>query len=125
LPDLRPLSGLRHSVTATVLPSGTKLGMGIATLPAIPTREVKGMAHHQGKTGISDPTYNLVSVLYHALQGAETYDQYIQDAESEGMNDLAQFFRDVQKEERHRADRAKELLHQHLGRSKGGHRAAA
>jgi rubrerythrin len=83
------------------------------------------MTHHKGKTGTSDPTYNLVSVLYHALQGAETYDMYIQDAESEGMNDLAQFFRDVQKEERHRADRAKELLHQHLGRSKGGQRAAA
>ena len=82
------------------------------------------MAEHR-KTGTSDPTYNLVSILYHALQGAETYDQYIKDAESQGSSDLANFFRDVQKEERQRADRAKDLLHQHLGQSRGSHRAAA
>jgi non-homologous end joining protein Ku len=28
--------------------------------------------------GIPDEIYDIVSVLYHALQGAETYDQYIQ-----------------------------------------------
>ena len=27
-------------------------------------------------TGTSNPTYNLVSVLYHALQGAELYQKY-------------------------------------------------
>jgi hypothetical protein len=28
------------------------------------------------KTGTSDPTYNLISVAYHALQGAENYERY-------------------------------------------------
>lgn len=56
------------------------------------------------------PTYNLVSVLYHALQGAETYDQYIRDAEQSNDRNLATFFRDVQTEEKERADRAKKLL---------------
>jgi hypothetical protein len=28
-----------------------------------------------GNTGTSNPTYNLVSVLYHALQGAENYEK--------------------------------------------------
>ena len=66
-------------------------------------------------TGAQDKTYNLVSILYHALQGAETYQQYIRDAEQNGDQDLAQFFREVQEEERRRAERAKQLLGQRLG----------
>ena len=37
-----------------------------------------------GNTGTRDVIYDLVSVLYHALQGAETYDQYIKDAQQRG-----------------------------------------
>jgi rubrerythrin len=66
-------------------------------------------------TGAQDKTYNLVSILYHALQGAETYQQYIRDAEQSGDQDLVQFFRQVQEEERRRAERAKQLLGQRLG----------
>ena len=61
-------------------------------------------------TGVKDEHYNLVSILYHALQGAETYDTYIRDAEGAGDQELVQFFRAVQEEERRRAARAKELL---------------
>jgi rubrerythrin len=61
-------------------------------------------------TGVRDEHYNLVSILYHALQGAETYDTYISDAESAGDQELAQSFRQVQEEEHRRAARAKELL---------------
>ncbi len=67
-----------------------------------------------GDTGTRDVTYNLVSVLYHALQGAEVYDQYIRDAEQQGNQDLAQFFRDTKEEDSRRADRAKQLLGQLL-----------
>jgi hypothetical protein len=67
-------------------------------------------------TGTKDATYNLVSVLYHALQGAETYAQYASDAGSD--QDLANFFREVQQQEQQRADRAKQLLAQRL--QKGG-----
>ncbi len=65
-------------------------------------------------TGTRDVAYNLVSILYHALQGAEVYDQYIRDAEQQGNQDLAQFFRDTKEEDRRRADRAKQLLGQQL-----------
>ena len=65
-------------------------------------------------TGTKDKHYNLTSVLYHALQGGEVYDQYISDAEGEGDDELAQFFRDVQEEERQRAERAKSLLSQRI-----------
>lgn len=70
-----------------------------------------------GNTGTTDVTFDLVSILYHALQGAGTYDQYIRDAEQGGDNDLAQFFRDTKEENKLRADRAKQLLAQRLSRS--------
>ena len=59
-------------------------------------------------TGTKDATYNLVSVLYHALQGADLYEQYANDAGSD--QDIANFFREVQQQEQQRADRAKQLL---------------
>jgi len=69
-----------------------------------------------GSTGTTDVTYNLVSILYYALQGAETYDQYIRDAEQKNDKDLAQFFRDTKEENQRRADRAKQLLAQRLAK---------
>jgi hypothetical protein len=71
-------------------------------------------------TGTQDVHYNLISVLYHTLQGAETSVQYVSDAEESGDEELAQFFRDVQEEDRRRAERAKTLLGQRL--SHGGRR---
>ncbi|MFN8475596.1 MAG: hypothetical protein U0822_25670 [Anaerolineae bacterium] len=77
------------------------------------------MSEQQSQTGTRDTTYDLVSILYHALQGAETYGQYMQDAEGRGDKDVAQFFGQVQQEERQRADRAKQLLQQQLTKSNG------
>ncbi len=72
------------------------------------------MSNGEQKTGTKDEHFNLVSVLYHALEGGEAYDQYIADAEASGDQDLAQYFRDVQTEERERAQRAKRLLLERL-----------
>jgi hypothetical protein len=66
-------------------------------------------------TGTSNPEYNLVSVLYHALQGAELYEKYASDAG--GDQDLASFFREVQQQEQQRAERAKQLLAARFQRS--------
>jgi len=68
------------------------------------------MAGGESATGISNATYDLVSVLYHALEGGATYDKYIQDAEQEGDQELAQFFRQVQQDEAQRAQQANPLL---------------
>lgn len=68
------------------------------------------MAGGESATGISNARYNLVSVLYHALEGGATYERYIQDAEQEGDEELAQFFRQVQQEDAQRAQQAKSLL---------------
>lgn len=77
-------------------------------------RKYRNGAEFNWQTGTRDETYNLVSILYHALQGAETYDQYISDAEGRGDQDLAQFIRDTKEEDQRRADRAKQLLAQCL-----------
>jgi rubrerythrin len=63
-------------------------------------------------TGVSDPTFNLVSILYHALQAAQTYDTYIRDADQHGDTNLAQFLRRLQSEDRNRAQYAMQLLMQ-------------
>jgi rubrerythrin len=67
-------------------------------------------------TGTGDTVYDLVSIIYHALQGAETYGMYIADAEEVGDAELAKFFKEVQDDERQRADRAKKLLAGRLGK---------
>ena len=42
------------------------------------------MSESEQKTGLSDNVYNLTSVLYHAGEGGQVYDKYIEDAEREG-----------------------------------------
>lgn len=66
-------------------------------------------------TGIKDPHYDLISVLYHALQGADTLDQYIRDAEGNGDSEIAQYFKDVQQQYRQAAERGKGMLKTKLG----------
>jgi hypothetical protein len=66
------------------------------------------------KTRTSNPAYDLVSVMYHALQGAETYDRYIADAEERGDRELADFFRATQDHNCEIADQAKALLRSRL-----------
>lgn len=78
----------------------------------------------QGDTGTPDITYNLISTIYHTLQGAETEAMYIADAEQSGDQELIQFFRDIKEENQRRAERAKQLLARYVGQSSGQSRAA-
>lgn len=71
-------------------------------------------AQKQANTGTSNEQYNLVSVLYHSLEAAATYEQYIQDANQAGDNDLANFFQEVKDTNSTLAERAKELLGQRM-----------
>jgi hypothetical protein len=61
-------------------------------------------------TRTRDEHYNLVSVLYHAMHGAENCDRYAADAEVTGDEHKAAFFREAQVMQAHLAERAKELL---------------
>jgi hypothetical protein len=62
----------------------------------------------QQATGTSDPTFNIISVVYHALQGAETIQKYLDDAGTE--DGLRQYFQQVQQGYRRAADMGKDLL---------------
>jgi hypothetical protein len=57
-----------------------------------------------------DHEYALVSVLYHSLQGVQACEQYIDDAERAGDDELQRFFEECRDQQAERAARAKQLL---------------
>jgi rubrerythrin len=75
------------------------------------------MPTEQQQTSVSNTYYDLVSVLYHALEASQTYASYIRDAQASGNQQLVQFFQQVQQEDNNRAQRAQQLLTQLSQRS--------
>ena len=61
-------------------------------------------------TGTRDEHYNLISVLYHALHGAENCDRYAAEAEVSGDEPLAAFFAEARDAQAELAERAKVML---------------
>lgn len=59
-------------------------------------------------TPADDIVFDLVSVQYHALQGAQNNDKFGRDAEEH--EDVRQFFNDVAEQDAWRAQRCHELL---------------
>lgn len=57
-----------------------------------------------------DKDYDLISVLYHALQAVETCEKYRQDAQRQGSPEIAAFMQQVQQSNLQISQRAKELL---------------
>ena len=55
-----------------------------------------------------DLVYDLVSIQYHALKAATTYDRYLQDAE--GHDDVKQFLTQCQEQDAQRAQQCHQLL---------------
>jgi hypothetical protein len=74
------------------------------------TAGAQSMDYGEQTTGTRDEHYNLVSVLYHALSGADSCDRYALDAEAAGDERLAAFFREGQVLQTELAERAKGLL---------------
>jgi hypothetical protein len=68
------------------------------------------MDYSERTTGMKDEHYNLISVLYHALHGAENCDRYAADAGVAGDERLAAFFREAQRMQTQLAERAKGML---------------
>ncbi len=71
-------------------------------------------------TGTRDEHFDLVSVLYHALQGADACARYAFDAETVGDERLAAFFREAQAMQSQLAERAKGMLGIHTTSPEGG-----
>ncbi len=57
-----------------------------------------------------DQVYGLVSVLYHALQGVQACEQYIDDAERAGDDELVKFFEECRDQQSTMARRSKQML---------------
>lgn len=66
-------------------------------------------------TGTTNEQYNLVSVLYHVLEAAVTYEQYIEDAKQAEDSDLTAFFQELKETNCQTAEKAKQLLKNRLG----------
>ena len=61
-------------------------------------------------TGTKDKDYNIIWFTESCLSNALRLETYIQDAEREGDNELAEFFRKAQAESRKGAEQGKQLL---------------
>jgi hypothetical protein len=66
-------------------------------------------------TGTRDKNYNIIWFTEACLSNALRLEAYIEDAERDGDNELAEFFRRAQGESRKGAEQAKELLRARLG----------
>ena len=68
-------------------------------------------------TGTSDKDYNLIWFVEASLSNALRMETYIQDAERDGDDELAEFFRKAQAASRKGGEQGKALLAERLSRS--------
>jgi hypothetical protein len=67
------------------------------------------------KTGTKDKDYNLIWFTEACLSNALRLESYIQDADRDGDNDLADFFRKAKADSQKGAEQGKDLLRTRLG----------
>ena len=72
------------------------------------------------QTGTRNDTYDVIAVLYHALQGAENCQTYLKDAQDGEIRD---FFQQALQAQRQLADHGKQVLQQLLQKDTGGQSA--
>jgi hypothetical protein len=65
-------------------------------------------------TGTKDKDYNIIWFTENCLDNVLRLETYIQDAERDGDNELAEFFRRAQGESRKGADQGKQLLRKRI-----------
>jgi hypothetical protein len=65
-------------------------------------------------TGTKDKTYNLLWYTEQCLENALRLETYVQDAEREGDNELADLFRKAQADSKKGAEEGKRLLAQRM-----------
>ena len=65
-------------------------------------------------TGTKDKDYNLIWFTEQCLSNALRLEEYVQDAERDGDDDLADFFRRAQAESRKGGEQGKEMLARRL-----------
>jgi hypothetical protein len=78
-----------------------------------------GQQNDEQHTGTPNVEYDLVSILYHSLQGGETYAQYLEDCKQLGDEELTGFIHECIEQERQRAEKAKRILMRHMSGQQG------
>ena len=74
----------------------------------------------QQQTGTRNETFDVISILYHALEGAENCSKYLQDAQD---GQIKQFIQQALQTQRQLADQGKQVLQQCLQQDTGGQSA--
>jgi hypothetical protein len=78
-----------------------------------------------GETGFTDIAFDLVSIQYHSLKAGHDYGQYVRDAENAGQDEVLAFVKEVQEQDKQRAERASELLKKLANEDHAGPSAAS
>jgi hypothetical protein len=65
-------------------------------------------------TPVPNENYDVVSVLYHLLQGSDVVEQYCSDANNANDAELNSFFREVQENNNQMAKKAQDILRNRL-----------
>jgi len=93
-----------------VLGAGPAMGT-IMTTADLRQRMENFISQFQGENIERD---DLISLFYRTLKDADLCNQYIADAERDGNLDLAEFYREIQAQDRLRVSRTEEFLSRHL-----------
>lgn len=72
------------------------------------------MAGDERSTGTPNHVFDAVAALTNILEAGAVYEQYITDAEQAGDQELVDYFRNAQEEDRRRAEELKRLLNTRL-----------
>lgn len=73
--------------------------------------------HSTATTGVDNETFDMISVLYHALNSADVMQRYLKDAR--GDQEAQQLFQKALENNRQFAMEAQRLLQKRLGQSMG------
>lgn len=69
---------------------------------------------NEPQSPVKDKNYNLVWAVEASLHNVWKLETYIQDAENEGDNELAEWFRKIQENNRKAGEQGKQMLAQRL-----------
>ncbi|MFF0905753.1 UNVERIFIED_CONTAM: hypothetical protein RF653_18950 [Kocuria sp. CPCC 205316] len=74
---------------------------------------------NEKQSPVKDPNYDLIWALEASLHNVWKLETYIQDAEKAGDNELAEWFRKIQKNNRKAGEQGKKMLAQRLQQEAG------
>ncbi len=75
------------------------------------------MPNEQQQTSADNLYFDLVSIVYHSLEAAQTYATYLSDAQQSGNQQFVQLVQQMQQQNNQWAQQAKQLLAQQSSQS--------